>query len=280
MIRLTVKNVKEFENFLSIISKFTSQCELNIYQDKCEVYCKNLNEYSSARFDVITNLIFINNEQKYNCIKLCIRDINALRSSMNIISLVQPDKEQISLNIEEIITPEKEIYGRKISYNGKAKFNLITIDRQIIENYIGNIIKADIESDIIWSFNIDPKKLDIIQNRTNSIINMDDVSVYIHDNDQKEVICSLMAKQSSYNNSISIPIADSFTGTIDSIRNVLDLCISGSSFRLINILKVTNSDHLKGSYNKKYNFFRFDSDITKDNFYIKSRVLVNIVKGK
>lgn len=280
MIKLTVKNVKQFQNFLSIISKFTSQCELNIYKDRCETYCKNLNEYSSARFDTITNLIFIQQKQKYDCIKLCIRDVNALRSSMNIISLVESAKEQITLNIQEIITPQKEIFGRKISYNGKAKFNLITIDRQIIENYIGNIIKADIDADIIWSFNIDPKKLDIIQNRTNSIINMDDVSVYIQDNEENEVICSLMAKQSSYNNSISLPIADSYTGSIDSIRNVLDLCISGSSFRLINILKVTNSQNLKGSYNKKYNFFRFDSDITKDNFYIKSRVLVNIVKGK
>lgn len=280
MVSINVKNIKGLEYFLTVINKFAPQCLFNISKEKTEIFCKNSVEYASSRFDAVSDLLTIDEKCKYDNIMLCIRDINAFKAALNIVTLVEPDKEELVLNIEEIITPEQEVYGRKISYKGKAKFSLITVDRDVIESYVSQAVKADINVDMVWRFNIDPIKLNIIQNQTGTIVNTEsEVSIYFEANKEtKEVDCSLVAKKSTYNNDITIPIADSYEGSLDNVN--MDICISDSSFRIVNILKVTNSNNLVCSFNDRYNFLKFDSFIKEDNYYIKSTVITGIVKGK
>ena len=279
MVSINVKNIKGLENFLTIVNKFAPQCLFNISKDKTEIYCKNSSEYASSRFDTITDLLTIDEKCKYDKVMLCIRDINAFKQALSIVSLVETEKTSIVLNIEEVITPEKEVYGRKISYKGKSKFSLITVDRDVIENYISQAVKADIDADMVWSFYIDPFKLNILQNKTGTIVNTDsEVSIYFDTNEEGEVVCSLTAKKSTYNNDITIPIADKYEGSLDDVK--MDICISDSSFRITNILNVTEPDELKCSFNSRYNFLRFESEIKKDDYYIKSTVITGIVKGK
>lgn len=279
MIKLKINNINEFENFLSIISKFVQQCQFEVYKDRCEVYCKNQAEFSTCRLDLKTNLLTLDKSEEIDIIKICIRDIIAFRSSINIISLVEPDNKTIELNIEEIITPEQEYFGRFIEYKGKTKFKLITVDRQVIDAFVSKKISADLSNNI-WSFNIDPKKLDIIQNRTGNIVNIkDDVSVYFYgDKNTNNVICDLKAKQSTYNNSIALPIADSYIGELNS--NMSEISIHDSSFRLMNILRVTDAEHLSCKFNSDYNVLQIQSDITKDEYYINSYLIIQIIKGK
>ena len=279
MVEINVKNIDGFMEFLTILNKFAPQCLMNVSKEKTEIFCKNSAVFASSRFDTITDLLTVDKKAKYDNVMLCIRDINVFKSALNIVALVEEGKTSLSLNIEEIITPEQEVYGRKISYKGKAKFSLITVDRDVIQSFISQAIKTDIESDIIWSFYIDPFKLDIIQNKTNTIVNTDsEVSIYFDTNEQGEVICSLTAKKSTYNNDISIPIASKYEGSLDNVN--MDICISDSSFRIANILRVGGEKDLKCSYNNRYNFLKFDSAIVEEDYYIKSTVITGIVKGK
>lgn len=279
MVNVNVKNIKGLEYFLTVINKFAPQCLFNISKERTEIFCKNSVDFASSRFDAISDLLTIDEKCKYDKIMLCIRDINALKSALNLVDIVEPDKTSLTLNIEEIITPEQEVYGRKISYKGKAKFGLITVDRDVIESFVGQAIKSDIDADMIWRFNIDPVMLDTVQNRTNTIVNTDtEVSIYLAPNKDGGVDCSLLAKKSTYNNEVVIPIADKYEGSLDNVK--VEICISDSSFRIANILKVTNSNNLICSFNDRYNFLKFDSFIKEDNYYIKSTVITGIVKGK
>ena len=85
--------------------------------------------------------------------------------------------------------------------------------------------------------------LDIIQNRTGSIVNVkDDVSIYIGQNtDTHEVFVNLAAKTSSFVNSFSLPISDNYNGSLTTETN--DVAITESSFRLMNILRVTDKNN-------------------------------------
>lgn len=280
MVKVNVKNIKGLEYFLTVINKFAPQCLFNISKERTEIYCKNSVEYVSSRFDAITDLLTIDEKCKYDNVMLCIRDINAFKSALNIVTLIESEKTGLTLDVEEIITPEQEVYGRKISYKGKAKFGLITVDRDVIDAYVSQAIKADINADMVWRFHIDPIKLNIIQNQTGTIVNTEsEVSIYFEANkDTGGVDCSLVAKKSTYNNDITIPIADSYEGNLDNVN--LDICISDSSFRIANILKVVSSNNLVCSYNNRYNFLKFDSFIKEEDYYIKSTVITGIVKGK
>lgn len=284
MIRLKINDVKEFQNFITIIGKFAPQCQLVITKEKCMSFCKNLTEYNSARLDIESNTLIIEQKQKVEKIKLCIRDIQALKSAINTIILVQPEKKQIILNIEQTITPDNQVFGKKINYKGGVKFSILTIDRQIILNYINKGLSTDLQRGKIWKFNIDPRKLDIVQNRTNSIVNISqDVSVYItQSEDKQKVMCNLMAKKTNFNNSICIPIADEYQGNLDSIKEIMDdPCISCSSFRLMNLLRISDKQYLKCSFNNEFKCFIVESEILKDNnTYIKATVLMGIIKGK
>ena len=280
MIEIKVKNIVGLIEFLTIVNKFAPQCLFNVSKEKTEIFCKNQAVYNSSRFDTITDLVTIDEKSKYDKVMLCIRDINAFKDALNIVTLVEEETNSITLNVEEIITPEQEVYGRKIAYKGKAKFSLITVDRDVIQSFISQAVKTDIESDIVWSFYINPFKLDVIQNRTGNIVDKEnEVSIYFDINKEtNEVECALIAKKSTYNNDITIPIADSYEGSLDNVN--LDICLSEPSFKIANILRVGGETDLKCSYNSRYNFLKFDSAIVEEDYYIKSTVITGIVKGK
>lgn len=280
MIEIKAKNIIGLMEFLTIVNKFAPQCLFNVGKEKTEIFCKNQAVFASSRFDTITDLLTLDEKCKYDNVMLCIRDINAFKDALNIVALVEEGINSIVLDVEEFVTPEQEVYGRKINYKGKTKFSLITVDRDVIQSYISQAVKADIESDMVWSFYIDPYKLDIVQSRTNNIVDKEsEVSIYFDINKEtKEVECSLVAKKSTYNNAISIPIANEYEGSLDNVN--LDICLSEPSFRIANILRVGGPKDLKCSFNNRYNFLKFDSAINEEDYYIKSTVITGIVKGK
>ena len=69
----------------------------------------------------------------------------------------------------------------------------------------------------------------------------------------------MTAKKSTYNNNIELPIAEKYEGSLENVN--IDICISDSSFRIANILKVSGENELKCSFNSRYNFLKFDSAI-------------------
>lgn len=278
MIKITIHDLKSFENFLSVACKFVQQGQLVITKDKCSLYCKNLKDFSSARLLLDTNLMTINNDQSIDMIKVCLRDITAFRSSINIIELVE-NKNQAELELQEEQQNDiNEIFAKTINYKGKAKFKLITIDYQVIEQYISTELKQQITNKD-WEFNIDPTRLDIIQNRTNNIVNVqDDVSVYLYGKDN-QVIVDLTAKKATYINSIALPIADNYKGNLP--KDLPEVAIHESSFRILNILRVTNSEDLTCFFTSDFNLFMVESQLKiDDNYWIKSRLLIGIIKGK
>ena len=99
------------------------------------------------------------------------------------------------------------------------------------------------------------------------------------DKDKNLIMLDLMSKNSASTNSIGLPIADSFNGSLNGCPD--EFTIAESSFRLFNILRTTNSDDLNCFYNKDNKVFLIDSSIkSKEGYKIHSRFIVGLIKGK
>ena len=277
MIKVKIHDLKAFENFLMIAGKFIQQGKLIITKTMSSMYCKNQKEFSTARLLLDTNLITLNDNETINNIKICIRDITAFRSSISIIQTVDEINTAV-LELEEIKTVDGDIFAKSINYNGKTNFKLISVDFQVIEQYVSKELSVNLSK--TWEFNINPTRLDIIQNRTGNIVNVkDDVSIYFKaDTKTKEVLIDLNAKASTYMNKIALPIATTYKGSLPD--NMPEVAIHESSFRLLNILRVTDENNLTCFFNDEYNLFFIESKLEQSNYYIKSRLLISIIKGK
>ena len=196
----------------------------------------------------------------------------------------QLNEIQISLeDVEnELAYDENEkILVKSIKYKGKngGKFNLITVDKSVILNYISKELTKKLEKNLI--FNIIPKNLDILQNKTNNIVNISEVSVYIYpDEDNNNIVLDLTSKQSSSTNSISLPISNSYEGSLEGFP-YKEIAIHESAFRILNILRTADEENLKCFFNIENNVFFIESKIYSENKYqIHSRLLVQMIKGK
>ena len=277
MIKVKIHDLKIFENFLIIAGKFVQQGQLLITKNKSSMYCKNPKEFSTSRLLLDTNVITLDENENIDFIKICIRDITALRSSINIIQTVENINKTVLL-LEEIKTVDGETFAKTIQYKGQAKFKLISVDFQVIEQYVSKELTVDLTT--TWEFNIDPLRLDILQNKTGNIVNtQDDVSIYFYeDPTSKKVMIDLKSKSSPYMNNIALPISDTYIGHLP--ETMPEVAIHESSFRLLNILKVTDQNKLNCFFNDEYNLFFIESELNQLNYYIKSRLLISIIKGK
>lgn len=286
MIKVQIHDLKSFENFLMIAGKFVQQGQLLLTKECSSLYCKNAKDFSTARLLLDTNAITLDKDELLNNIKVCIRDIAAFRSSINIIQVVE-QVNTAELYIEELNQVDG-CYAKYVQYKGKTKFKLICVDIQVIEQYVSQELNVT-DMEHTWEFNIDPVRLDIIQNRTGSIVNVkDDVSIYLYGENTntsnedgtliKHVMVDLNSRNSTYINSIALPIADTYNGELP--EHLPEVAIHESSFRLLNILRVNDMNDLSCFFNKQYNIFFINSQLNDDSIWIKSRLLISIIKGK
>ena len=238
--------------------KFVQQGQLVIKKDFSSLYCRNSKDFSTARLLLDTNSLTLDPSEQIDVIKMCLRDITALRSSINIIQVVEQINEA-TLELDEV-NDNGEYLAQSIQYKGKTKFKLIAVDFQVIEQYISKETTAQFNK--TWEFFIDPVRLDIIQNRTGNIVNVqDDVSVYFTTQDN-QVIIDLTSKQAKHINSISLPIADTYKGSLP--KDMPEVAIHDSTFRLLNILRVTEKDNIDCFFDENYNIFFISSKIEQD----------------
>ncbi len=276
MLKARISDISLFENFLSIINKFVQQCQFVLTTEKVSVYCKNPVNFASARLLLDSNLLTLNKDQKYDKINICIRDVIAFKSAISIVKTVE-DVKEIEIELNEVVNND-EVLIKNIKYKSKngGSFNLITIDFDVIKNFISKDSTVSLNKD--WEFDIDPKNLDIIQNRTNNIVNMDEVSVYVYPKNNKAII-ELTSKKSSAINSISLPVSDSYEGSLENAPYD-EIAIHESSFRILNILKATDKKDLHCFFNIENNVFFITSKIVYEDSYIKSRLFVQMIKGR
>ena len=285
MLKATIHDLEMFENFLNVINRFVQQCEFDLHTDKVNVYCSNQRDFSSSRLLLDSDVITLNEGQKVDSIKIYIRDVIAFKSAISIVRDVEGvDEIQISLDdIEnELAYDESEkVLVKSIKYKGKngGKFNLITVDKSVILNYISKELTKKLEKNLI--FNINPKNLDILQNKTNNIVNISEVSVYIYpDEANNKIILDLTSKQSSSTNSISLPISNSYTGSLEGFP-YKEIAIHESAFRILNILRASDEENLRCFFNIDNNVFFIESEIYSNSKHkIHSRLLVQMIKGK
>jgi hypothetical protein len=278
MVKATIHDIKFFDNFLGIINKFVQQCQFVLDTNEVNVYCKNPTNFSSARLLLKSDVITLNENQKYENVKICIRDVIAFKSAISIVEQIE-DVESIEVALD-VVDSEDEVFVKSIKYNGKkgGKFNLITIDVDVIKDFISKDSTAVLKKD--WIFKIDPKNLDIAQNRTNNVVNLDEVSVYIYpDYEKSKAILELSSRKSASINSIAIPISDDFEGSLKGF-GYNEIAIHESSFRIFNILKASAKDELDCFFNCDNNVFFITSKIQSNGYFISSRLFVQMVKGK
>lgn len=284
MLKATIHDLEMFENFLNVINRFVQQCEFDLHTDKVNVFCSNQRDFSSSRLLLDSDVITLDENQKVDSVKIYIRDVIAFKSAISIVKDIEDvDKIQISLeDIENdlVYDDNEKILIKSIKYKGKkgGKFNLITVDKSVISNYISKELSRSLDKNLI--FNIIPKNLDILQNKTNNIVNISEVSVYIYpDENQNNVILDLTSKQSSSSNSISLPISNGYDGSLEGFP-YKEIAIHESAFRILNILRVTDENDLNCFFNIENNVFFIESNMTKNDFKIHSRLLVQMIKGK
>ena len=278
MVKATIHDIKLFDNFLGIINKFVQQCQFILDTDGVKVYCKNPTNFSSARLLLDSDVISLNKMQELSEVKICIRDVIAFKSAISIVEQVE-NVNSIELNLD-VVKSLDDTFVKSIKYNSKngGKFNLITIDFEVIRDFVSKNSTAVLKKD--WRFNVDPKNLDIAQNRTNNIVNLDEVSVYIYpDEDTKKAIVELSSKKSASINSIAIPISETAEGSLNGF-GYKEIAIHESSFRIFNILKTTDSNDIECFFNMENNIFFITSKISLNNYTIKSRLFIQMVKGK
>lgn len=288
MINVEIKNIKLFVDFLSYATKFVQQGELTIYKDKTYLFCKNQQDFSTNKLVLETNSMILNFKYPYDYIKFCTKDLISLKSALSIVMQVEnkndcilsledlPPMEfkdkHIDQNGDEFYTSRIEYYAKSLKYNGTAKFKLIAVDNKVIENFVTNNIKNTLVP--MCSFDINPINLDLLQNRTSAIVNIEsDVSIImLIDPDTNKVIIDLNTRQTDYSNSISLPIADEYEGKLPK-----ELIFHESAFRIFNLLKV--KENLHAMYVKEFNVLVIDSEIKNEDYYIKSRLLNGLIKG-
>lgn len=275
MVKADLKNIKLFIEFLSVANKFVQQGQLIITKDKTSLFCKNPQDFSTSKLMLDTNALVLSEKASINEIKYCIKDLTALKSSLNIITQVE-NINSCSIDLEDVPSIDDSIYAKTLRYKGTAKFKLISIDPTVIEKYITAELKTELTQD--WKFTINPVNLDILQNRTSAICDTtNEVSIYIYpDLETNKVMVDLNTRQTDYMNSIALPIADTYTGNL--AANMQEVAIHESAFRLFNILKV--KENLNCFFTTKYNIFFIESKIEDNEYYIKARVMNQIIKGK
>jgi hypothetical protein len=281
MIKATIHDIKFFDNFLSIINKFVQQCQFDLSTNEVNVYCKNPTNFSSARLLLKSDVITLNKNQKYDNVKICIRDVIAFKSAISIVEQIE-EVASIELNLDTVTSggDDEEVFVKSIKYNSTkgGKFNLITIDVDVIKDFISKDSTAKLKQN--WKFSINPKNLDIAQNRTNNIVNLDEVSVYIYpDYEKNKAVVELSSRKSSSINSIAIPISNSFEGSLNGF-GYNEIAIHESSFRILNILKANSNDELECFFNCDNNIFFITSKVELNGYFISSRLFVQMIKGK
>jgi hypothetical protein len=280
MLKAKIYDLALFENFLGIINKFVQQCEFVLDTNNLNVYCKNPTAFTSARLLLNTDVIKLNVGQKYQDVRICVRDVVAFKSAISIVQQIENINE-IEIGLNEIENEDGTIYIKNIKYKGKngANFNLITIDFDVIKDFISKDTTTKLVQN--WKFNINPKNLDIAQNKTNNIVNINEVGIYIYpESKDGRAVISLASKASAAINSISIPISESSEGSLENFFEPA-VCIHESSFRIFNILRVTNSNDIECFFNFDNNVFFITSHLkSESNYSINSRLFVQMVKGK
>ena len=212
----------------------------------------------------------------------------AFKSAISIIRDINEDLNSIQILLDDvknemIFDDSEKVLIKSIKYNSKkgGKFNLITVDKSVIVNYVSKELSRTLEKNLI--FNINPKMLDILQNRTGNIVDSDEISVYIYPNKDKNehnIILDLTSKKSSSTNQIALPISDNYSGSLDGF-SYGEIVIHDSAFRILNILKATDSNDLNCFFNIENNVLFVESEIKSKNGYeIHSRLLAQMITGK
>ena len=288
MLKETINDLAMFENFLNVINRFVQQCEFELHTDKVNVFCTNTRDFPSSRLLLDSNTISLDEDQKYDCVKIYIRDVMAFKSAISIVREINEDINSIQILLDDIkndmtFGEDEQVLIKSIKYKGKngGKFNLITVDKSVIINYVSKELSRKLEKNL--SFNINPKYLDILQNRTGNIVDSDEISVYIYPNkDEKEhnIILDLTSKKSSSTNQIALPISDDYKGSLEGF-SYDEIVIHDSAFRILNILKASDEKNLKCFFNIENNVLFVESEVTsKNNYKIHSRLLAQMITGK
>ena len=95
----------------------------------------------------------------------------------------------------------------------------------------------------------------------------------------EKAIVELSSKKSASINSIAIPISETAEGSLNGF-GYKEIAIHESSFRIFNILKTTDPNDIECFFNMENNIFFITSKISLNNYTIKSRLFIQMVKGK
>lgn len=288
MLKATIHDLAMFENFLNVINRFVQQCEFELHTDKVNVFCTNTRDFPSSRLLLDSDTISLDKNQKYESVKIYIRDVMAFKSAISIVKDINDDINSIQLLLDDVKndmgfndSENENVLIKSIKYNSKngGKFNLITVDKSVIINYISKELGRKLDKDL--SFNINPKNLDILQNRTGNIVDAEEISVYIYPNkEEHNIILDLSSKKSSSTNQIALPIANEYKGSLDNF-SYNEIVIHDSAFRILNILKTNEEENLKCFFNIENNVLFVESEIiSKNNYKIHSRLLAQMITGK
>lgn len=264
-----ILDISKFIDFLGYVNKFVQSAELELTDNGVKAYCRNP-LLPTIRMMFESNVIKMSDVGMTNA--LCVRNVIAFRSALETLLKLNKDLHEIEIDLEES-GYAGEISAICFGDEESGGFRLATIDREVIKNNVDNPLKTELSKD--WKFNILPERLDIAQNKTNTIVNMNEAGCYLKQGKDKAVLVVLTSRKSKNANNVSIPIADSSVGNL-----INEICIHDSAFRLMNVLRVQEPEKLSAFFDYQHKVFVVDSELVDGSLFVKSRMVSGLVAGK
>jgi hypothetical protein len=244
---IKVKNIELFITYLTALNRIVPACEFNINGDGCVV--NSIDENGNIRLFLHTDSITSD-----SIISFCISDIQKLLTSVKFIH-----KNNSAGEIAIKFT------GNYITYAGCINFKIKTIKREVIEKYVTNPIKSDIDDEYSVCIKSENYK-DLIG--LVGISSSETPKVYMYKQNNM-IMGEIDDKKLDISDSIAIPLSDNFEG--DWINSI---CVKVEAFRIFNLL---GSNEIKISMTNK-NVVRVVSSIEADGYTLESVIYCNMMK--
>lgn len=250
--KLLINDIEIFKVFLTSICKFVPSAEFNVNKKFTNVLAQN--EGKIIRGFFYTNSF---NSIDDDSVKFSFSDLSKFSKSFQLISQNINDQKELELNFD----------GTFLSLSNKMSFKLRTVKNDVIEKYITNPIKTDLQEK--YSIKTSINKVRKVIQASNIIFNEDN-KVYFS-NKGGSLVAEVDNKLSQFNDSIGIPLSKDINGNVEKV-----VAVRIQDFSIFSIL---NTENIKITFTDKSVFLVESELINENKNWIKVKLYIPILKG-
>lgn len=201
--KLNIIDIDTFNIFLSALVKFVGGAEFVVKKNQTSVNA--FNEVIRGFFTT-SSLVIAEDEKSLEEIRFCFSDVSKLYKVLSLLSSSLDKNSPISLEFD----------GTFLSYNAGTSFKLKTIKKDLIEKYITQPIKSQI--DVSYSFSTKTKDVRSIIQASNIVSNDENRVYFVMKGTQ--IFAEIDNKNLEFNDSIGLPLAQRIEGNVSRVVSI------------------------------------------------------------